>query len=334
MTGSVTPRFRTMPADQEITEQAYLIHRHFGDFDQFCENAAQWDLDYRQIEPGRFDSELLMAGSSRIQFVRARLGRRIVQKGAPPAGMRSFGLLAASNIRIFWRGRRVTGDDLFVFPVAGELDSVTQSDFDVVVVSLTEDTIASTCQSLALPDLDKLLNGNEVFRIDPEDMRQLRRLVLSTSNGLATNAGLVTVDGLGLVADELSMMLVRALSRGQRARGREPSRRRTRALKQVDAYLAEHATQPPRIEDLCRVANVSERTLEYAFREHYGLTPKAFINALRLNAARKALVLANPETSRVSEVVQPQGFWHMSQFAADYRSLFGELPSATLKRSI
>ena len=322
-----------MSADRETTEQAHLIHRHFGDFDEFCENVVRWDLDYRQIEPGSFDSELLMAGSSRIQFVRARLGKRIIQKGAPPAGMRSFGLLAARNIQIFWRGRRVTGDDLFVFPVGGELESVTQSDFDVVVVSLTEHAIASTCQSLALPDLDKLLNGNEVFRIDPEDMRQLRRLVLSTSNCLATNAGLVSVDGLGLVADELSRMLILALSRGQESSQPKRCRRRTQALKLVDAYLAEHTTQPPRLEDLCRVANTSERTLEYAFREHYGLTPKAFISGLRLNAARKALLLANPTTSKVSEVVQTLGFWHMSQFAADYRSLFGELPSMTLRRS-
>ena len=297
-----------MPADLETTEQAYLIHRHFGDFDQFCENAVEWDLDYRQIEPGRFDSELLMAGSSRIQFVRARLGKRIIQKGAPPAGMRSFGLLVARNIQIFWRGRRVTEDDLFVFPVGGELESVTQNDFDVVVVSLTEHAIASTCQSLALPDLDKLLNGNEVFRIDPEDMQQLRRSVLSTSSGLATNAGLVTVDGLGLVADELSRMLVLALSRGQESREPKRSRRRTQALKLVDAYLAEHTTQPPRLEDLCRVANASERTLEYAFREHYGLTPKAFIIGLRLNAARKALLLANPSKASLTSYASKASF--------------------------
>lgn len=322
-----------MPANKESTEQAYLIHQHFGDFDEFCENVVQWDLDYRQIEPGKFDSELLVAGSNRIQFLRARLGRRLIQKGAAPAGMRSFGLLAARNIQIFWHGRQVTGGDLFVFPLGGELDSVTQCDFDVVVVSLREDALLAACQSLELPDPDNLLKGDEVIRIDPKDMRRLRRFVLSTSNGLAKNVGLVTVDGLGLVADEISRLLVLALSRGQGARGPKRSIRRTQALKLVDAYLAEHTTQPPRLEDLCRAANVSERTLEYAFREHYRLTPKAFINGLRLNAARKALLLTNPTTSRVSEVVQNLGFWHMSQFAADYRSLFGELPSITLRRS-
>jgi hypothetical protein len=44
-------------------DQPFLLHRHFDDFDDYCVNAQNWDLDYRQIESGPFSCELLMAGN-------------------------------------------------------------------------------------------------------------------------------------------------------------------------------------------------------------------------------------------------------------------------------
>ncbi|NOR23809.1 MAG: helix-turn-helix domain-containing protein [Desulforhopalus sp.] len=35
---------------------------------------------------------------------------------------------------------------------------------------------------------------------------------------------------------------------------------------------------------------------------------------------------------KVIDVSNVWGFWHMGQFAADYRNLFGELPSETLQK--
>jgi AraC-like DNA-binding protein len=84
--------------------------------------------------------------------------------------------------------------------------------------------------------------------------------------------------------------------------------------------------------DLCRETGASERTLEYAFREHFGVTPKAYLQAVRLHQVRGELRAANPAFARVSDVANRWGFWHMGQFAADYRKMFGELPSQTLKR--
>lgn len=77
------------------------------------------------------------------------------------------------------------------------------------------------------------------------------------------------------------------------------------------------------------MAHVSERTLVYAFSERYGQSPKTFITH-RLNQVRKALRQAVSDTARIGEIAGRHGFWHMSQFAADYKRLFRELPSETL----
>ena len=52
----------------------------------------------------------------------------------------------------------------------------------------------------------------------------------------------------------------------------------------------------------------------------------------RLNAARRELRHGGPDTV-VADVANHQGFWHMGQFAADYRRMFGELPRETLARA-
>ena len=85
------------------------------------------------------------------------------------------------------------------------------------------------------------------------------------------------------------------------------------------------------VKGLCAHAHVSERTLQYAFKEQFGLTPKSFMRAWQLNQVKRAMHL-NGAGCRISEVAGEYGFWHMGQFAADYRKLFGELPSCTRQR--
>lgn len=85
--------------------------------------------------------------------------------------------------------------------------------------------------------------------------------------------------------------------------------------------------------DLCQVAKVSERTLEYAFKEVLGLTPVAFLTSLRLHRVRKELLSATPGSTTVAHEALHWGFWHFGEFSRAYNECFGELPSDTLLRS-
>ena len=108
-------------------------------------------------------------------------------------------------------------------------------------------------------------------------------------------------------------------------------RLRDLALGRAEDYIEAFAEEAFTIEELCKAAGVSERTLQYAFRDKFGISPKAFLQAHRLNAVRRDLRDADPGSTMVSDVANFWGYWHMGQFAADYSRFFGELPSATLK---
>lgn len=85
------------------------------------------------------------------------------------------------------------------------------------------------------------------------------------------------------------------------------------------------------LSELARRCQVSQRTLEYGFKQVYGTTPMAFIRSQRLTRNRSALLRAAARTS-ISETARQCGFTHMGQYSRDYRRMFGETPSLTLAR--
>jgi AraC-like DNA-binding protein len=115
-------------------------------------------------------------------------------------------------------------------------------------------------------------------------------------------------------------------------RGDRTRRSRSRIVKCAEEHALARIPATLSISDLCRAAGVSERTLEYAFKEVMGLTPMAYLTRLRLHRVRKALLAATPGSTTVSAEALDWGFWHFGEFSRVYRECFGELPSETLQR--
>ncbi|MCL4203513.1 MAG: helix-turn-helix transcriptional regulator [Pirellulaceae bacterium] len=86
------------------------------------------------------------------------------------------------------------------------------------------------------------------------------------------------------------------------------------------------------ISDLARTSGVPERTLRTAFQKCFGLSPVEYLRILRLHHARQRLLASCPDQTTVTEIGYELGFWDLGRFAGAYRELFGELPSATLRK--
>lgn len=317
-----------------MTNQNFYLHQQISDFDEFCESALNWDLDYRQLDAGKFSSELLMFGNRTTLFTHARLERRLLQKGAAPDNLITFGVLADPSINIYWRNIDISGDRLFLFPPGGELDSISQADFDVFVVSLSELKLDQVCASHELPEFSKLINGHEVFECSPLRLNDLRLRLSQVESGVVGQFEAIDKTlFLEQLESELSEYIISILAENSVPAGRSLPRKRDRALKSAEDYIRQSGDKLVTIPELCEVCNASQRTLEYAFRERYGLTPKEYTLICRLNSVRKQLRRTAPDIDRVSDIARQHGFWHMSQFSASYRKLFAELPSETLNQS-
>jgi AraC-like DNA-binding protein len=135
--------------------------------------------------------------------------------------------------------------------------------------------------------------------------------------------------------DEMLEMLLATLRTAddfESARSDRTRQAQGHIVKVAEEYALAHADDRIYVTDLCKVAAVSERTLEYAFKEIAGLTPMNYLVRLRLHRVRQALLAAAPEATTVSIEALNWGFWHFGEFSRAYRECFGELPSDTLRR--
>jgi len=135
-------------------------------------------------------------------------------------------------------------------------------------------------------------------------------------------------------AELLEILLTTVAMAGDHEPGRGDLTRRAQSLvvKRAEDFALTKVGENLHVGDLCRAAGVSERTLQYAFKQILGTTPMAYLVRLRLHRVRRALRAARRGSTTVSAAALDAGFWHFGEFSRAYRRCFGELPSETLRR--
>lgn len=103
-------------------------------------------------------------------------------------------------------------------------------------------------------------------------------------------------------------------------------------IDRVERIAHEQMGEQLHIGYLCQRCGVTERTLRSAFRSIHGATPYRYLRERRMREAREAL-LHPRSAATVTSIATEFGFVELGRFSVQYRSAFGECPSATLRRS-
>ena len=314
-------------------QQTFLIRQNFADVDDLAVQARQWNLDFRQLDRGHFKGELLQFGVKGVQIGDVRFSRSVRQKGVPPRDMRTIAILANPDFQLRWRGKLIDGQSLMVFPDGAEFSSVSGAGFHVYTCSFPKEMLSTVGESMKVGDVDEVVDGIDAFRVEQSAVEKLRGLLFKICNSVRNER---TALSHSVLSEQVTCDLPREVMRAiAQSRGNCPhvtGQKRLTALARAEAYIEKHARGAVRVADICRAAGVSERTLQYAFVDQFGIGPKEFLNVFRLISIRRQLHVADPRRTKVADVANSWGFWHMGQFAADYRRRFDEYPSETLKR--
>jgi len=108
---------------------------------------------------------------------------------------------------------------------------------------------------------------------------------------------------------------------------------RAQTVLEAQRLLRARLDEPYDSARLCRALDYPERTVELYFRQTLQMSPQSWHRKARMHLARKLLQQAQATGQSISDVALRCGFDQFGRFSVEYRRLFGEKPSETLRRS-
>lgn len=304
------------------------------DVDQHAESLSAWQQRYEQLGRGQFRGRLDEVWLDDLQLFRERTNVAMLETGEPWADAWTLGVPLAMSQPAVHFGHTVDAESALVVDAASGMCLRTPAAFDVVGISIPAGLLQRFASGLEGEDAEPLVGQIPVVRIAPVILRDLKQRLLEAFGLLADEAvPLGSPSARASLRNELLESVMEALQHTTGLAADSGTLSAHRRLAEQAREMA-HATPalPPSVLDLCERLGVSRRTLQTCFQQVLGTSPHRYLLNMRLNGLRRALRQA-AATDTVQSLAADWGFWHLSSCAAEYRRLFGELPSATLRRA-
>jgi AraC-like DNA-binding protein len=235
-----------------------------------------------------------------------------------------------------WRDgwlEKTTAGSAAVFTPGTQVDLNWSGDCREICIKITEEQMQRQLETM----LNRPVRKRITFARSMSPSARASRDWLGLVHLLAREAG--QADGIlahRLAIDNLQHLLVQGLLLIQphnyaEALAEDEACASTAVIRRAIDLMHAHPETPWGTAHLARATGVSARALQKAFQRAGQPPPMTYLRRLRLHKARAELATHCPNTITVTTVAGRWGFLHLSRFAEQYRQLFGESPSETLK---
>lgn len=302
-----------------------IAARRFDDFHLYGASAPEWKQRYVQISRGAMQSSLTEVCIGRVHLFRKVLSHRVVQQGCLPHGKVCFVMASRVAGVARMQGREVGEHSLFV--LRGGQEFVLHRPAGMALLAVTFDAVQFDAFVDAQDGAAALRRALDtaVLDVPPAAMARLRADVQS----------MFIIDAASFDGRALEPLLLGAVVAALReGRGLQDRNRGLSAHALVDEcqrVTLHHAETPPTIAELCTRLGASRRTVQDSFQKIAQTTSVDYLRSVRLNRVRAGLHGSRADEVGIGELATHWGFSQLSHFALQYKRLFGELPSQTLR---
>ena len=113
--------------------------------------------------------------------------------------------------------------------------------------------------------------------------------------------------------------------------GGRPKFSRQEIILRFKSFLEERCGKPISVKELATALKVSEGTLWNVFNEYFGVSPLRYLQLRQLHQVYRALRVAEPQKVAATDILLEKGVWDLPRFTSQYRQVFGQVPSQTLR---
>jgi AraC-like DNA-binding protein len=279
--------------------------------------------------PGAFRARLTQVALHRIRLSAAEEYLPRIAVVAVPHDMILVSLANRSGPSPIWGGTETRAGDMITLGPGQRVHMRTGGPCRWTTIRMPEGDFVDYGQALSGTGFD--VPPMARWRPPPAARRELRQLhQTAVRMAEARSRALADVEAVHGLEQQLIHALIDCLSAGSTDEETPAARRHRGILTRFEDFL--HAEAFPGMTEICGALGVSERTLRVCCEEQLGMGPTEYIRRGRMQLVHRALRKGNPDAASISAVARRYGFRGLGRFAANYRALFGELPSATLRR--
>ncbi len=307
-------------------------NRSFTDPDEYQSAIRGGDSRYSVLGLGTFEAELTTIESGRLTLQRGRERLpRLASSGMPSNMVGMLGWFGDCQLPVV-RGLQMRRGEWICLGPGMQSNHRTFGPNDFA--ALTLDASELTRAAFELTGCELTVTPGMVLRPPDQLGRRLLSVIETATDMTATASGIfASRPATDALEETLLRPMIMCLLHGEARRESKPRGRRAAMAKTFEAVVEANFDRPLLVSDLCRIIDVSERTLRNLCQEQLGMSPHRFLALRRLHLARRALLRSDQSSATVTGIAMSHGVWELGRFAVAYKSLFGESPSATLRRS-
>jgi AraC family ethanolamine operon transcriptional activator len=297
-----------------------FISQHFENFVQMESSAKNWHYraTYKLLPDAYVGTHhMIFLPSMQLSYQEKHGG--ILHDIIPPKGMVSVAVIEKSEGKACLGETKLKAKRVVFLNDKKAYTMINSGDFKVAVLSFSKKVYKELSRKLskysgeAIEDTDHILQNTledilNTFKNDPSVQEDTAK-----QNEMET----LLIDKLSILLEDQTPTLPK-LTKGEKI-----------AL-QIRDRIYKRLNRKVTISALAEEFNVSEQTLQNAFKSLFGFTPNIFIRHVKLNHVCHALQKADPSTDTIVRISKRWGFTHMGHFSRYFTELFGENPSVTL----
>jgi len=292
------------------------------DIEVMCEYTRQWSLEHTQMTSGIFKGGLYAVYTPRIQLLDSHYSHGFMTRGEFPDNCVMIAYIRTKS-EISQYNEKIKADSAVILTKGDEIDYIANGENKVLTLAVERELFFQAFshyfgEPFELHQHKKHFLIQSNFREDFMATFSSWRTYLKNPYS-AAQYKVIEAEILGTLFERLDIHI-------------DHQDKTFLKVQDIRAVLDASLQESKSISEIANDIGLSERHMLRIFKETFGISPKKYLQHIRLNAIKKELLLHNKEQVHIHDIALKHNFFHLGHFSAEYKKLFGELPSITLQK--